>query len=198
MRRRTFLCSATAAVGGGGLIISLWPFLDQMNPDAKVRAAGDIVEVSIVDLRPAQQRIVCWHGWLISIVKRTTKMLEAMQDQKLSGMFRDPLSEGRQQPSYAKNWYRSIKPEYAVLVGVCTYCRCIPHYFADEPSQPDMAGGYVCPCCASRFDPAGRVYYGPAQFNLPVPPYDLDGQSRIRIGRNASDALFSIETIEQI
>jgi ubiquinol-cytochrome c reductase iron-sulfur subunit len=122
MRRRKFLYCTTAAVGGGGLIAALWPFLDQMNPDAAVRAAGDIVEVSLVDLRPDQQRIVHWHNWPIFVVKRTAKMLDALHEQKFASTLVDPHSEGRQQPAYAKNWHRSINPEYAVLVGVCTYC----------------------------------------------------------------------------
>jgi ubiquinol-cytochrome c reductase iron-sulfur subunit len=151
MRRRIFLYSATAAVGVGGLVAALWPFFDQMNPDAAVRAAGDIVEVPLVDLEPNRQRIVRWHNWPIFVAKRTAKMLEALQEQKFISLLIDPLSEGRQQPAYAKNWHRSINPEYAVLVGVCTYCRCIPHHVADDALPPDVTGGYICPCCASRY-----------------------------------------------
>jgi ubiquinol-cytochrome c reductase iron-sulfur subunit len=198
MRRRIFLYSATATVGGGGLVAALWSFLDQMNPDAAVRAAGDIVEVSLVDLRPDQQRIVRWRNWPIFVVKRTVKMLDAMQEQKFASTLIDPLSEGRQQPTYAKNWHRSVNPTYAVLVGVCTYCRCIPHYVTDDPLPPDVSGGYICPCCASHYDPAGRAHHGPAQYNLPVPPYDIDEQSRILIGKNASGVIFSLESIERI
>jgi ubiquinol-cytochrome c reductase iron-sulfur subunit len=195
--RRSFLYTTTAAVAAVGTVAAAWPFIDQMNPDAQIRAAGDIVESNLADLIPAQQRVVRWHNLPIFVVRRTAGMLEAMQDKTFVGRLIDPQSEKRQQPPYTKNWHRSIDPAYAVLVGVCTRCACVPVYLADA-SLTDLAGGYFCPCCASHYDPAGRAYSGTTEYNLPVPPYEIVKPSRIRIGKIASDANFTLESIERI
>jgi ubiquinol-cytochrome c reductase iron-sulfur subunit len=196
--RRSFLYTATTAVGATGLVAAAWPLLDQMNPDAATRATGDIVGVNVASWLPGELRRVQWRNLPIFIVKRTIDMLEAMQEQKFVSILVDPLSESRQQPPYAKNWHRSINPEYAVLIGVCTYCKCILRYFADDASPPDLNGGYICPCCASHYDPAGRTYHGITKYNLPVPPHDIVDQSEILIGKNASSIIFSIESLERI
>src|SRR5512146_3181502 len=133
INRRSFLYTATAGVAAVGASAAAWPFIHQANPDAAVRAAGDVVDISLSNLQPAEQRIVRWHGFPIFIVNRTAAMLVAMQDNKFIARLVDPQSEKPQQPDYARNWHRSIDPAYAVLVGVCTYCRCVPTYFADSP-----------------------------------------------------------------
>jgi ubiquinol-cytochrome c reductase iron-sulfur subunit len=197
INRRGFLYGATAVMGAAGVVAAAWPFIDQMNPDAGVRAAGDVVDLTLAELRPTQQRVVHWHNLPIFVVSRTPGMLEAMQEKSFVGLLVDPQSEKRQQPAYAKNWHRSIDPAYAVLVGVCTYCACVPSYLA-EASPPGLAGGYVCPCCAAHYDPAGRAHAEPAQYNLPVPPYAIVSQSKILIGKNMSGELFSLESIERL
>jgi ubiquinol-cytochrome c reductase iron-sulfur subunit len=194
--RRSFLYTTTAAVGTVGLIAAAWPFIDQMNPDAGLRAAGDIVDLNLINLRPAQQVVLRWHQVPVFVVRRTAGMLRAMQERTFVDRLVDPHSERRQQPAYARNWHRSIDPAYAVLVGICTACACVPLYVA-EASPPDLAGGYVCPCCASRYDPAGRAYSGSAQYNLPVPPYDVE-HSRIMIGKKVPGEMFRLESIERI
>ncbi len=196
INRRSFLYSATGAVAAVGVGVAAWPFIHQANPDAAVRAAGDVVEVYLFNLQPAEQRVLRWHGLPIFVVNRTAAMLAAMQDKAFVARLVDAQSEKRQQPAYARNWHRSIDPAYAVLVGVCTYCRCVPTYFADSPPLA-VTGGYGCPCCASRFDPAGRAYYGPAQYNLPVPPHQI-GQGRIVIGKTGPRDPFSLESVEVI
>ncbi len=195
--RRSFLYGTTALVGAAGLVAAFWPFIDQMNPDARVRALGDVVDVDLADLRPAQQKTVKWHSFPIVVVRRTAGMLDALQDASLLSRMADPRSEKRQQPAYAKNWHRSIEPAYSVLVGICTYCACIARY-AEDASLLEIAGGYFCPCCASRYDPAGRPYAGPAQYNLPVPPYAIVEQTRMLIGKNMSGDIFSFDSIERI
>jgi ubiquinol-cytochrome c reductase iron-sulfur subunit len=196
--RRHFLLATTAIVGAVGAIAATWPLIDQSNPDAHTRAARETVEFDLADLLPAQQRLVHWKNVLIFVVRRTAGMLAEMQDTTSVARLMDPNSETRQQPAYARNWHRSIDPEYAVLVGVCTRCGCVPSYLA-EASPPDLVGGYVCPCCASHYDPAGRAYSGPAQYNLPIPPYEIVDRTRILIGKNASrDDYFSLESIERI
>ena len=153
--------------------------------------------MDLTNLQPAEQRILHWHGFPVFLVKRTAAMLDAMQERSFVCQLIDPNSDKRQQPSYAKNWHRSIDPGYAVLVGVCTSCACVPAYFADV-SPLTLAGGYLCPCCASHYDPAGRVYSGLAQHNLPVPPHEFAGPSRIVLGKNKTDERFSLQTIERI
>ncbi len=197
INRRGLLYAATAAVGVAGIAAAAWPLLDQMNPDARVRAAGNIVGVDLDGLQPAERRVLRWQNFPIFVARRTPAMLVAMQDTSFVATLVDPDSTKRQQPAYAKNWHRSIDPAYAVLVGVCTRCSCVPDYFA-EASAINVAGGYICPCCASHYDPAGRAYSGPAQFNLPVPPYAAAGPGKILVGKNAEGEIYSLETVERI
>jgi ubiquinol-cytochrome c reductase iron-sulfur subunit len=191
------LYAATAAVGVAGIAAAAWPLVDQMNPDAGVRAAGDRLGVDIGGLKPAEQIVVHWQNYPIAVVHRTPEMLAAMQESLFVTKLFDADSAKRQQPGYAKNWHRSLDPAYAVLVAVCTSCRCVPQYFA-EASVLNVAGGYVCPCCASRYDPAGRAYAGIAQYNLPVPPYATAGPNKIVLGKNATDEMYSLDRVEQI
>jgi ubiquinol-cytochrome c reductase iron-sulfur subunit len=200
INRRGFLYATTAVAGAAGAVAAAWPFIDQMNPDARARAAGDIIDVDLTDLHPAEQRMVHWRHYSVFVVRRTPAMLDAMQDEKFVARLIDPNSQTRQQPSYAKNWHRSVDPAFAVLVGLCTHEGCVATYSADA-SVLDLAGGYFCPCCNAHYDPAGRVFSGtPAQYNLPVPPYEISRRSRISIsiGKNPSGELFSFESIETI
>jgi ubiquinol-cytochrome c reductase iron-sulfur subunit len=195
--RRGFLYAATAAVGAAGLTAAAWPLIDQMNPDARTRAAGDRLSVDIGDLKPADRTVVHWQKLPIIVVHRTPEMLAAMQESSFLATLFDADSTKRQQPGYAKNWHRSLDPTYAVLVAVCTSCRCVPEYFA-ESSALNGAGGYICPCCASHYDPAGRAYAGIAKYNLPVPPYAMAGPSKIVLGKNAADEMYSLDGVEQL
>jgi ubiquinol-cytochrome c reductase iron-sulfur subunit len=195
--RRRFLFAATAAFAATGVAASLWPLIDQMNPDAAVRASGDIIDVDLAGLEPGRQRVARWHGQPIFILNRTNAMLQAMQQKAFVSRLIDPESKARQQPDYARNWHRSIVPQYAVLVGICTYCRCVPH----SPEEDVIAAeepGYICPCCASHYDPAGRVHRGIARYNLPVPPYDFVDGRTIRIGKNHAGSIFSFASIESL
>src|SRR5262249_36646745 len=148
----------------------------------------DVLDLDLASLAPGERRIVRWRQVPVFLVKRTATMLNAMQEPQFVGRLRDPDSAKRQQPPYAVNWHRSIDPTLAVLVGVCTYCSTVPQYVTDA-FPPDLPGGYVCPWCASHFDPAGRAHAGPAQYNLPVPPYELKAPSRVLIGRNRTGDL---------
>lgn len=194
--RRRVLYATTAAVGAAGVIAAAWPFIDHLNPDAAIRASRDVIDLDLADLQPAQQRVLHWHNLPIFVVRRTAGMIEALRDKTLVERMVDPRSEKRQQPAYAANWHRSIDPAVSVLVGVCTYCACVPQFVAEASPPDDAAGGYLCACCASHFDAAGRPHLGPAQYNLPVPPYDIVKSSRLVIGRNRSDALFTLQSIE--
>jgi ubiquinol-cytochrome c reductase iron-sulfur subunit len=196
--RRRILYATTATVGAVGLGAGAWPLISQMNPDAAVRAVRDVVEVDLAGLAAGTQRILRWHDRPIFVVARTPAMLAVMEEAAFARRLIDPRSDRRQQPAYAKNWHRSLDPGFAVLVGVCTRCSCVPTYVAEAPAPDDVPGGYVCPCCAARYDPAGRTYTGITPYNLPVPPHDIVARSRLRIGRNAGDEPFTLEMVEVI
>jgi ubiquinol-cytochrome c reductase iron-sulfur subunit len=200
--RRDFLYVATATVGGVGAIAAAWPLMDQMEPDASTVAAGAPVDFDLSKLAPGQQVQAFWRGKPIFIVNRTPSALKTLQDSKLLAQLADPDSSQLQQPPYAVNWYRSAKPEYAVLVGICTHLGCIPGYFpnanATSPAT-DWLGGYFCPCHGSKYDLAGRVFRGvPAPYNLPVPPYYFVNDTSLRIGENPPGVNFDFGTIEQV
>lgn len=195
--RRRFLYVLTGSVGAAGIAAAAWPLLDHMNPDAAARVAGDIVTVDLADFHPGAQRKVFWHRLPIFVTHRTTAMLDALRDQKLAAQLVDAASQKLQQPPYARNWHRSLDPRYAVLVGICTACGCAPGFVAE--ATPDaVTGGYVCPCCASHYDPAGRAYAGRARYNLPVPPYQLDEHSRLILGKNPPGDLFTLDSVQRI
>jgi ubiquinol-cytochrome c reductase iron-sulfur subunit len=200
--RRDFLALvavAGAAVGTGAIA---WPFIDSMNPAADTLAAGEPIDVDISKIAPGQQIVVVWRGKPILIVRRTPEALQTLQDPKLVGILSDPDSKVLQQPDYANNWHRSVNPEYAVMVGICTHLGCVPVFYpnpsATDP-QPNWPGGYLCPCHGSKYDLAGRVYSGvPAPYNLPVPPYKMASAKTVRIGENPEGSTFDLNDIVQI
>jgi len=182
--RRRFLTLATTVVGAVGVGFTLVPFVSSMQPSAKARAAGAPVRADISKLGPGQMIRVKWRGKPVWIVKRTDAMLETVTE--LDGEVSDPSSEKSDQPAYARNEYRSIKPDILVLVGICTHLGCSPTFRPDVSPVDlgkDWKGGFFCPCHGSRFDLAGRVYAGvPAPTNLPVPPHRFLGDNEILIG----------------
>jgi len=183
--RRRFLTAATTVVGGVGAVFWAVPFVASMQPSAKAQAIGAPIEADISKLEPGQMMTVKWRGKPVWIIRRTKATLDALPT--LDDRLRDPRSEVQsQQPAYADNEYRSIKPEYAVLVGICTHLGCSPTYrpeIAPPDLGPDWKGGFFCPCHGSRFDLAGRVFQGvPAPVNLEVPPYSYLSDTRIIVG----------------
>jgi ubiquinol-cytochrome c reductase iron-sulfur subunit len=182
--RRRFLTGATTVVGAVGVAFAAVPFVASFQPSERAKAIGAPVEEDISKLEPGQMTTVKWRGQPVWIVRRTQEQLASLVT--LEDKLRDPNSEVDQQPVYAKNEYRSIKPEYAVLVGICTHLGCSPTYRPDvapEDLGPNWKGGFFCPCHGSRFDMAGRVYAGvPAPTNLVVPPYRYLSDSRIIVG----------------
>jgi ubiquinol-cytochrome c reductase iron-sulfur subunit len=200
--RRDFLYLATAAVGGVGAAATLWPLIDQMNPDASTVAAGQPVDVDISQVQPGQQIVVVWRSKPVFIVNRPKAALDGLQDPQLVARLSDPDSAELQQPPYAVNWHRSIKPEYLVVVGICTHLGCIPK-FLPTPSATDPVanwpGGYFCPCHGSRYDLSARVYRGvPAPYNLPVPPYHFPTDKTVRVGENPPNATFDFDSVQQV
>lgn len=182
--RRRFLIGATSVVGGVGVVGAAVPFVASWNPSAKAEAAGAPVTVSVDKIEPGQQITVEWRGKPVWIIRRTEEMLGNIE--QLSERMKDPESEDPQQPDYISGAYRSLKPEFIVLVGICTHLGCVPSY-RPEVAPADLGGewlgGLFCPCHGSRFDLSGRVYANqPAPMNLEVPPYRFDNDATMTIG----------------
>ncbi|WP_297527550.1 ubiquinol-cytochrome c reductase iron-sulfur subunit [Thiohalobacter sp.] len=188
--RRRFLTAATTVVGGVGAVFVAVPFVKSMMPSARAQAAGAPVEVDISKLEPGQKINVEWRGKPVWIVRRTDEMLGLLKE--MDPVVLDPASEMPQQPEYAKNEYRSIKPEILVLVGICTHLGCSPTYrpeVAPDDLGKDWKGGFFCPCHGSKFDLAGRVFKGvPAPKNLVVPPHRYIGKTVILVGEDQGAA----------
>jgi len=182
--RRRFLTAATSVVGAVGTGFVLVPFISSMQPSAKARAAGAPVRADISKLESGQMIRVKWRGKPVWLVRRTDTMLDDLPT--LDGQLRDPDSLQPQQPAYATNAFRSIKPELLVTVGICTHLGCSPTYRPDvAPADlgPDWVGGFFCPCHGSRFDLAGRVFKGvPAPLNLEIPPHRYLSDTELVIG----------------
>lgn len=180
--RRKFLQTATGVIGGVGAVCALTPFVSSWLPSAKAEALGAPVEVDLSTLEPGQQVTVEWRGKPVWIIRRTVAMLKSLETDR--AMLRDPDSLVDQQPEYAQNAHRSIKPEYLVLVGICTHLGCSPKYTPEVNALgPHWPGGFLCPCHGSTFDLAGRVFKGvPAPINLEVPPYRFIKEHVIVIG----------------
>lgn len=200
--RRDFLYIATATVGAAGAIAATIPLISQMNPDASTLAAAAPVDVDVSRIAPGQQIMVLWRSLPIFIINRPPKVLDTLKSPALLNVLLDPQSEELQQPPYAENWHRSVKPTFAVLVGICTHLGCIPLFYPDpNPSSPaaNWPGGYFCACHGSKYDLAGRVFKNvPAPYNLPVPPYYFVNDTTIRIGENPAGATFDFGSIRQI
>ncbi|PTQ85102.1 ubiquinol-cytochrome c reductase iron-sulfur subunit [Nitrosomonas ureae] len=182
--RRKFLVAATSVAGGVAGAAIATPFLLSMMPSERAKAAGAPVEVDISKLEPGMLLMVEWRGRVVWVLNRTPEMLETLE--KVEGELADPNSEKNQQPEYAKNRTRSIKPEILVTEGVCTHLGCSPVFRKDiAPADlgPDWLGGFFCPCHGSKFDLAGRVYkHVPAPTNMVVPPHVYLSDSRLLIG----------------
>lgn len=186
--RRRFLTAGATVVGAVGVITAAVPFLASLQPSEKAKTAGAPVEVDISKIAPGMRLTVMWRGKPVWILRRTPEMLDNLP--KLNDRLVDPFSKNQdQQPPYADNLYRSIKPEYLVLIGICTHLGCSPTYrpdIAPEDLGPGWLGGFFCPCHGSRFDLAGRVFQGvPAPSNLVVPPYRYLTDTHIVIGEDS-------------
>ena len=182
---RRQLLLATSAAGGVAVAATAVPFVASLTPSERAKAAGAPVEVDISKLQPGQMMTVEWRGKPVWIINRTKEMLDSLK--KTDGEVSDPNSEKPQQPEYAKNEGRSIKPEIFVAVGICTHLGCSPSdkfkTGAESGVSADWPGGFLCPCHGSTFDLAGRVYKNkPAPDNLEIPPHKYLADTKILIG----------------
>jgi ubiquinol-cytochrome c reductase iron-sulfur subunit len=186
--KRTWLITTSCAGAVGGVAAAV-PFVSTFAPSERAKAAGAPVEVDISALKPGEKMTVEWRGKPVWVVRRTPEQLAELP--KNDPQLADPKSERKAYPipDYAKNENRSIKPEYLVVVGICSHLGCSPSdKFASgpQPSLPDdWKGGFLCPCHGSTFDMAGRVFKNkPAPDNLEVPPHMYLSDSRILIGED--------------
>jgi ubiquinol-cytochrome c reductase iron-sulfur subunit len=186
--KRTWLIasSCAGAVGAGFVAV---PFVSSFEPSEKAKAAGAAVEVDISALKPGEKMTVEWRGKPVWILKRTPEQVAALKG--LDPLLADPHSDRKTYPTpdYAKNEYRSIKPEVWVGVGICSHLGCSPSdklQPGPQPSLPDdWKGGFLCPCHGSTFDVAGRVFKNkPAPDNLEVPPHMYLSEGRLLIGED--------------
>ena len=181
-RRR--LVITTSVIGGAGLAATAVPFVASFSPSERARAQGAPVEFDVQAIQSDELKTVEWRGQPVFVMRRSPETLNslALHDDLLA----DPLSRRSEQPDYAANPVRSPRPEFLVLVGICTHLGCVPS-FRPESGALDLGtswpGGFFCPCHGSKFDFAGRVFKNvPAPTNLTVPPYHFVSQSTLLIG----------------
>jgi ubiquinol-cytochrome c reductase iron-sulfur subunit len=182
---RRQLLIATSAAGGVATVAVAVPFVASLTPSERAKAAGAPVEADMGKLAPGEIMTVEWRGKPVWVLRRTPEMLASLD--KTEGLVSDPESNKPMQPEYAKNKYRSVKPEYLVAVGICTHLGCSPSdkfkVGAESGMGPDWPGGFLCPCHGSQFDLAGRVYKSmPAPDNLEIPPYKFLADTKLLIG----------------
>ena len=183
--RRNLLVATGALSAAAGAAVAV-PFAWSWFPSERAKAAGAPVEADISALAPGELKVVEWRGKPVWILKRTKEMLDAVKqaDDKVT----DPKSDEPLQPAYAKNEFRSIKPDVLVLVGICSHLGCSPQSKGAEAKGEmgaDWGGGFLCPCHGSKFDLAGRVYKGaPAPVNLDVPPHKFLTDGTLLIGQD--------------
>jgi ubiquinol-cytochrome c reductase iron-sulfur subunit len=182
--RRKFLIAATASTGAVGAVLTAVPFVASWNPSESARAAGLPTEVDLSKIEPGQMATFFWRKQQIYVVKRTPEMLASLSNH--NDELKDPGSEDSEQPAYAKNVQRSLRPDVLVLIGICTHLGCLPKTRftpGDATVMANWPGGFFCPCHGSKFDLAGRVFNGsPASVNLRIPPYSFEGDNKLIIG----------------
>ncbi len=182
--RRKFLTVATAATAGVGVVFAATPFVASWSPSERAKALGAPITVDLSKLEPGMMLTYVWRKQPIYIFKRTPETVAklAAHDAQL----KDPKSSDSDQPAYATNEMRSLRPDVAVLIATCTHLGCLPKQRfepADAELGADWPGGFRCPCHGSRFDLAGRVFNGsPASVNLRVPPYNFENDNTLVIG----------------
>ncbi|MBV1693455.1 MAG: ubiquinol-cytochrome c reductase iron-sulfur subunit [Hyphomicrobiales bacterium] len=171
--RRDFITIAALSFAGVGAAATLWPFIQQMNPDASTQALAS-TEVDLSPIKEGQAITVMWRGKPVFIRNRTPEEIKAAQAVPMSELSdRTDASDTQRTKKGKENWL--------VLVGICTHLGCIPKGQSIGDARGEF-GGWFCPCHGSHYDTAGRIRKGPAPRNLEVPPYEFVADSKIKIG----------------
>jgi len=188
--RRQLLTAATVLTGAVGAAFAAVPFLASWKPSARARALGAPVEIDVSKLEAGALLKVEWRGKPVWVLRRTEEMLKALEG--IDGLLADPASNSSEQPDYTRNAARAVRPEYMVMLGVCTHLGCAPverFRRGDAEMGADWPGGFYCPCHGSKFDLAGRVFKGmPAPTNLSIPPHTFLDDNRILVGEDQARA----------
>tara|TARA_B100000676_G_C18067937_1_gene842258 strand:+ start:1651 stop:2238 length:588 start_codon:yes stop_codon:yes gene_type:complete len=188
--RRKFLSVATSVTSVIGGIFAITPFILSFQPSKKAKALGAAIKVDLSNLEVGSIIKVIYRGTPYYVVHRSEDMIERLKSSEND--LRDPDSDLSVQPNFAKNEFRSMKPKYLVVEGVCTHLGCAPiEKFSIAPADmgPGWNGGFYCPCHGSKFDLSGRVYSGvPAPSNLRVPPHRFENDSILVVGENPGEA----------
>lgn len=193
-QRRYFLIGATAVAGGVGVVGAAVPFVASWSPSAKARALGAPVTLDISKLRPGEMLgpTPAWRGQPIFVLNRQPEAIERLETANADDLADPDSANAEITPEFAKNPWRSSRPEIGVYIGLCTHLGCSPKYHGEvqpEPFDANWQGGFFCPCHGSRFDLAGRVVKGvPAPDNLPVPPYRFVSDTILVIGEDEGSA----------
>jgi ubiquinol-cytochrome c reductase iron-sulfur subunit len=179
--RRDFIYVATGAVAAVGAGLAAWPFIDQMNPSSAVLAMASI-EVDISSVQLGQQVVFKYRGHPLFVRRRTPAEIATAKAVPLSELI-DPIARNDNLPDNAQatDADRATKPEWLVVVGVCTHLGCTPTVSTPQDPQGEY-GGWLCHCHGSQYDVAGRVRHGPAPQNLQVPPYSFISDTKIKVG----------------
>ena len=165
IERRSFIFTASYTLGAVGLGATIWPFIDQMNPDRSVQALAS-TEVDVSSIQEGSSITVLWRGKPVFIKKRTPEEIQEARTVNLQDL-KDPQEDKD----------RVKKDEWLVTVGVCTHLGCVP-----LANKGDYKGGWFCPCHGSHYDTSGRVRKGPAPTNLEIPEYEFINDNLIKIG----------------
>lgn len=187
MDRRTALTRIASVVGGIGVAFAAVPFVRYFLPSERAKALGAAVSVDISGLRPGDMRAIEWRGQSVLIMRRTEEQLQGLALSKDKMLDDSDPAEG--QPAYVDPDFRSVNPEYLVLLGNCTHLGCVPKQ--DLAVGKDLIGGwwpggFHCPCHDSIYDNAGRVVRGPAPFNLRVPPHRFASRTTLIVGEDST------------
>ncbi len=181
--RRDFIVIAAQAFAGVGAALALWPFIQQMNPDASTQAAASL-EVDLSPVKEGQAITVLWRGKPVFVRNRTKEEIATAVEVKIADLV-DPSARNddlpERTPATDLNRTKKGHENWIVLVGICTHLGCIPKGQSIGDARGDF-GGWLCPCHGSHYDTAGRIRKGPAPRNLEVPPYDFVSDSKIKIG----------------
>ena len=184
--RRKFLSIATSVASGVGILFATIPFISSFQPNKKAKALGAAIKIDVSKLEAGSILKVIWRGQPIWVLRRSEGMLKTLQKKNLN--LTDPESEMSVQPNFAQNKFRSLKPEFFIVEGVCTHLGCAPIEKLILPSVDmgsDWEGGFYCPCHGSKFDLSGRVFSGfPAPANLRVPPHRYQDENTVIIGES--------------
>ena len=163
-KRRDFIFTASYTLGAVGVGAAVWPLIDQMNPDASVKALSS-TEVNVSEVQPGQSITVLWRSKPVFIKRRTEEEIAKARQVDLKEL-KDP----------EKDEDRAKNPEWLVMVGICTHLGCVP---LGNKGEYD---GWFCPCHGSHYDTSGRIRKGPAPQNMEIPKYEFVNSNIIKIG----------------